>query len=150
MNASNSKTWLTRAVGRYGGTKLLWFHDPDRPDASEAEVRVADDRIDYTWSHEGSPQTGSMVFTFQPEGVEVEWFDSWHAKDTFICKGDHVADGIIVITSYGDASGPQWKWRTELRTPTPNELSIEMFNIEPSGAEQIAVRIRVERRRATR
>ena len=141
-----SAALLAQAVGSYSGPNLLWFQDPNKPHESEGEVEVEADRIRYTWSYEDKPQSGDMTFSFSPDGVEVEWNDTWHTPEPMQFKGDHVADAIIVRGTYGAGEGPDWGWRIELRAPRRGEFLIEMFNIHPDGQEDAAVRLHSERR----
>ena len=135
-----------RAAGRYSGTNLLWFEDPDRPEESAAEVHVDADRIRYSWSFRGEPQSGVFPFVFEGNAVSVDWTDTWHSTQPMTCTGTRTADAITFQGTYPAGDGPDWGWRTEIRQPAPDRVLIEMYNIEPSGEEQIAVRIQAQRR----
>ncbi len=134
------------ATGEYFGTNLLWFMDPDAPEESPTEVQVEAGQIRYTWQYKEAPQSGVLEFSFEGDQVSVDWTDTWHAAETMHCKGTRTGDAITVLVSYGAGEGPDWSWRTELRFPGPDQFLMEMYNIEPDGKEQIAVRLRADRK----
>jgi hypothetical protein len=142
----DAETFLDRAAGTYAGSNLLWFRDPDRPEESAAEVRVEAARVSYTWQYEGAPQSGVLDFAFEGDRVNAALTDTWHSPEPMSCAGTHTPDGVTFLGTYGAGSGPDWSWRTELRSPAPGELLMEMYNIEPSGEEHIAVRLRATSR----
>ena len=86
-----------------------------------------------------------MTLDREGEMATVDWNDTWHAKDSMRCAGTLTSEALIVETSYSAGDGPDWHWRTEVRTPSGDELLIEMYNITPEGDEQIAVRLRAKR-----
>tara|TARA_R110002126_G_scaffold12416_8_gene54004 strand:+ start:19580 stop:20035 length:456 start_codon:yes stop_codon:yes gene_type:complete len=142
-----SNALLTAAAGSYIGPNLLWFMDPNKPLESEGTAQVEGNEVRYTWSYEGKPQTGVMTCSFSDEGVSATLTDSWHTGGKPMqFTGDHLADAIVVNGTYAAGEGPDWGWRIELRVPGPSKLLIEMYNIQPDGVEQIAVRMRADRR----
>lgn len=143
---ATSTALLAQAAGNYTGPNLLWFMDPDKPLESDGTAAVEGNDIRYTWSYEGKPQTGVMTCAFTDSGVTAELTDSWHTGGKPMAfTGDYVADAIVVNGTYAAGEGPDWGWRIELRVPAAGELLIEMFNIQPDGVEQIAVRMRMNR-----
>lgn len=136
---------LKRAEGKFAGTKLLWFKDPDNPEQSAATAEVTGNDIRYTWSFRGNPQSGTLAFARSGDQVEAELTDSWQSPSPMHNTGTQTDDAITVGGSYSVKSGPDWHWRTEVRMPHENQLLIEMYNIQPDGLERIAVRLRANR-----
>ena len=141
-NQTTSAALLAMSVGSYAGPNLLWFMDPETPLESDGTIEVEADRLAYTWSYEGKPQTGVLTLDIGDDGITAELTDSWHtAGAPMAFTGEHVADAIVVNGTYSAGQGPDWGWRIELRAPEPGTFRIEMFNIQPDGVEQIAVRL---------
>lgn len=132
---------MERAAGTYTGTNWLWFENPEVPEESATEIQVVGDEVRYTWNFRGAEQTGVMGFTFDGDSASAHWTDTWHAKDPIVCPGTRTPDKIEVVGTYG----PGWSWRTEVSMTTSDEFLVEMFNINPEGEEQIAVRMRGRR-----
>ncbi len=132
---------LDRAAGRYTGTKLLWYQDPENPEKSDAVVEIEGDELHYTWSFRGEPQHGAFRFKFADAETTANWTDTWHAKQAMTCTGMTTPEQIEVLTNYG----PGWSWRTIVSVPSEGEILIEMINIDPKGAEQPAVRLTATR-----
>ncbi len=145
MSQVKTAALLGQASGRFAGTNLLWLEDPDKPRESAAEVQVEGTRIRYTWSFDGRAQSGSLALTLGRDGVEAEWSDTWHSPQPMAFAGPHSADAVVVRGNYSAGEGPEWGWRIEVRSPAPERLSIEMFNIHPDGQEDIAVRLEAQR-----
>lgn len=138
-------TFLSIAQGNYRGPNLLWFQDPNKPEESVSIVEVKETEINYDWQFRGKPQKGHMTFRIKGNAVEVDWVDTWHAADGFKCVGTHAQEEMKFLCTYGDGTGADWGWRTELSMPSADQFLIEMFNITPKGEEQIAVRILADR-----
>lgn len=146
---------LTALSGTWQGTKQLWL-DPDQPaceSRSTATVRqVAQGRflvLEYTWSDQGKPQDGMLVFGEEAPsgGIRAFWMDSWHMRDTIMpCDGAVGSDGgIWVQGSYAAPPDPDWGWRIALHPETDHAFRMRMHNIAPDGQESLAVEIRYTR-----
>jgi hypothetical protein len=46
----------------------------------------------------------------------------------------------VVRGSYAAPPGPDWGWRITLAATATSEIEISMFNIDPNGKEELAVR----------
>jgi hypothetical protein len=130
---------LASAMGTWMGTKKLWIRDPNAPEVSDIEVVVSVNRVSYTWSFQGRPQSGTIELSKKGDRVYAKWNDTWHSTKTMACEGTDT-DGRIVFTgTYAAGDGPDWSWRTELDLSKPGDFGLKMFNITPTGEERIAV-----------
>ena len=130
---------LSSAIGTWQGTKKLWIHDPDAPALCDTEVVVSADRVSYTWSFQGEPQSGTIELSKEGDRVRAQWTDTWHSPETMASEGTDTDGRIVVTGAYAAGDGPDWSWRTELDLSTPGGFGLKMFNIMPTGEERIAV-----------
>jgi len=141
---------LIACAGSWRGTNTL--HDPNtnKPEDSPATATVIPvlggrfARMDYTWSYQGKPQEGSLLFGFdvKADTVTVHWIDSWHMGDKVMeCRGPRPNGGTISVRgSYSEPAGSEWGWRIEITPDGGRTLRLVMFNIWPDGErEELAV-----------
>jgi hypothetical protein len=139
---------LKRSAGSWKGTYRLRevSHALSRSSSSASiaillQGRFA--RVDYTWSHNGEPQEGSLLFGFERKRrlLTAVWIDSWHMGDKFmICQGAVKANGALsAVGFYGVPSGPDWGWRTVMEARGGNSFRMIMYNVSPDGKEELAV-----------
>lgn len=135
-------------IGEWTGTNLLRFEPggADRITDSTLSVSQAAGNfltLAYTWSFDGAPQEGFMILGYDKAngGVSAAWGDSWHmSASLLISTGVIHGNGEIDIKGFYDApSGPPWGWRTTLKA-TETGFLLEMYNCEPEGGEELAVR----------
>ena len=71
------------------------------------------------------------------------WRDSFHSSEEFtISEGKAEGPGEVqILGHYSAPSGPDWGWRTHLRTDGEDRFEITMVNIAPGGEETPAVRM---------
>ena len=135
--------------GDWTGTSTLWLpwlSPPERESPSTATVERAVGgkfvSLGYTWEYEGAAQEGLLLLGRARSGeVTAAWADSWHMSDKIMyCTGSAGEDGAIsLLGSYEAPPGPDWGWKTEIRT-TDGGFEIVMHNISPEGEESIAFR----------
>ncbi|HEU4451471.1 MAG TPA: DUF1579 family protein [Longimicrobium sp.] len=145
---------LEPLLGSWTGTSTLfrpWMTPAESDSPSTATVeRVVGGKfaaLTYTWEIDGAPQEG-MILLGQGKGGEVTaaWGDSWHMNPKLMFSTGSAGEGgaISVLGSYEAPPGPDWGWRTEIRT-VEGGFEIVMHNISPDGEESIAVRNRYSR-----
>lgn len=139
---------LIDLAGRWTGTYRLWFPDNDgmreflcvSGATITPTVRDTFVRLDYTWSHEGTPHEGCVLVGYEVKDATATavWADSWHMGAAFLVSRGGVENGAIVVRgTYAVPDSPDWGWKTVL---TPDrELRLTMYNIHPGGEEMLAV-----------
>ncbi len=149
---------LAGLVGGWTGTSSIWL-EPGAA-AMQAPIQgsiqlVLDGRFAlflYQSSVDSEPQHGIFTFGFNTllERYEASWIDSFHNNTAMMfCTGAELENGFSVLGSYPDPSGgPDWGWRTEVRSPDPDHLAILAYNIAPEGQEVPAVEILLARVKA--
>ncbi len=140
---------LIDCTGTWNGINTLQDPHTNAPAESVSMARVTPVldgrfvRFDYTWSYEGKPQTGSLLFGFdQKEQIySAYWIDSWHMGNKAMeCRGLAQEGGIISVRgSYAAPPGPDWGWRIDLFPVDGITLKMVMYNIWPEGQEDLAV-----------
>jgi hypothetical protein len=145
----------TALIGEWRGTKELYMEPPPAAalpsSASLTIAAVAGGsflQLNYTWSFEGAEQTGVMLFGYEdPGAATLAWVDSFHMSSKIMfCTGSAAADGSVsFLGSYEAPPGPNWGWRTTIRSVSRDELQIVMHNISPEGQEDLAVQLSVTR-----
>ena len=137
-------------VGEWQGTKQLYFGPPPAPAISSPSklraVAVAGGnflQFDYRWSYEGEEQSGVLLFGCDEENAaSAAWVDSFHMSSKIMSStGAADAGAIDVRGSYAAPPGPDWGWRTIIRSASANEFQLVMHNISPEGQEDLAVQI---------
>lgn len=138
---------LEAAVGRWSGVNRLYMLEEEMREApSEAVFEPAAGgqfyTLRYTWSYEGQPQDGLLLFNRPGEqgAVEVYWVDSWHMGDLVLhSRGEAVAGGALVVRgTYRVGDSPEWGWRTDISAAS-DALNFIMYNVSPEGEEYLAV-----------
>ena len=133
--------------GAWAGPSRLILEGTVYDSESTARVRhVGQGRFvaaSYTWSIEGEPQAGEIVFpaALGDAPANAAWLDSWHMGDVIMfCQATFNRDGFAsLLGSYAAPTGPDWGWRTELGLNADDLLVLRMFNITPEGQEELAV-----------
>ena len=143
---------LEKLSGGWQGTSLLWLSEQPLESETTAAVRSAAGGtclcIEYRWSYEGEPQEGILLLGNQGEGgMQIIWRDSFHSDGAFmVSDGQTEGPGAVqAVTHYAAPPGPDWGWRTHLRTDDENRFEIAMVNISPDGEEDPAVRMEYRR-----
>ncbi len=139
---------LVDCAGTWNGINTLQDPHTNAPAESVSTATVMPEfdgrlvRLDYTWSYEGKPQAGSLLFGFDKEKNthRAHWFDSWHmGSKAMECSGVAQESGIISVRgSYAAPPGPDWGWRIDLHTDDIT-MKMVMYNIWPDGREDLAV-----------
>ena len=101
-------------------------------------------RVDYTWSYQGKPQQGSILFSTDDAtgAVTARWTDTWHTgNQPMVCSGRKTGGPTLSVRgSYAAPPGPDWGWRIDV-TPDGDRLRIVMHNVWPQelgGEEELA------------
>jgi hypothetical protein len=97
-------------------------------------------QIDYRWSLEGKPQSGSMIVGGNAADATMHWVDSFHQSTKVMdCRGTIRKGGVVDVRgTYAAPPGPDWGWRTVL-APRRGGLHLAMYNVWPDGREDLAV-----------
>jgi hypothetical protein len=144
---------LKRLAGDWQGTNLLWLSEQPRESETTATIKSAAGGtclcVEYVWSYEGEAQEGILLLGSQGEdAAQGIWRDSWHSSGSFMIS-DGKAEGlgqVQVLGHFAAPPGPDWGWRTHLRTDGEDRFEIVMTNISPEGEEDLAVRMEYRRR----
>ena len=140
------ETLIARA-GAWRGSNTL--HDPvtGQPEESPSTLVVTPVlggrfvRLDSTWSHQGTPQEGSLLIGFDPKSgaVSGHWVDSWHmGRLVLACRGVGSPDGVIALRgSFAAPPGPEWGWRIDVAA-VGEGLKVLHTCIDPDEAETVA------------
>ena len=147
MNALDT---LLACAGTWRGANRL-FVSPDGPADESASVvtvtpllRGTFVRLDQTWAREGRPAEGSLLVGFDAASkvATAHWIDTFHmGRKVMACEGTVGDDGALDVRGgYAAPPGPDWGWRIRVTAAAGSQLEIVMFNIDPAGNEQLAVR----------
>jgi hypothetical protein len=143
---------LIAAAGTWQGTNTL--QDPEtglQPETTDSVATVTPlldgrfVRIDYTWSHKGTPQSGSMLIGHQRKAgaLTMHWIDTWHNGEKVMAL-EGTGPEVDVRGSYAVPSHPDWGWRIRLELAADG-LAVRMWNVSPDGQEYPAVDARYPR-----
>jgi hypothetical protein len=151
---------LAAIVGAWEGTATTWTAPPPHPpDVSPWRLTIApmiggrffEQR--HWGSVGGDALEGVVIYGFDtPRGVHTAtWFDSFHTGTAqLVMEGPPPPEAAALLDVRGryfvKEIAAYWGWRTVLRTPAAGALRIEMFNIDPAGAEYHAVELVLTRR----
>ena len=140
---------LSACAGSWRGTNTL--QDPHAGIAAESPSKAtvspvpAGARLDYTWSYQGKPQQGSILFGIDDtaSAITAQWTDTWHTGNQPMAFYGLKPEGptLAVRGTYAAPPGPDWGWRIDV-TPGSDNLRIVMHNIWPKeqgGKEELAV-----------
>ena len=143
---------LEKLAGDWQGRNLLWLSEQPMESETTAAVRSAAGGtclcVEYVWSYEGKAQQGILLLGSQGEGVmQGVWRDSWHSSGEFMVSQGKAegADQVQILGHFAAPPGPDWGWRTHLRTDSEDRFEIVMTNISPEGEEDPAVRMEYRR-----
>lgn len=134
-------------LGKWEGTSRL-FHEGDIYDSqSTAEIRTVGQEqfvsIAYAWEIEGEAQDGRITYLskMKDQPTKATWLDSWHMRDSIMfCEATENQEGTVLLNgSYPAPAGLDWGWRIEVGSDRGGLLLIRMFNISPTGQEELAV-----------
>jgi hypothetical protein len=137
---------LLACAGDWRGVNRLWM-SPDVPaDESASNLTVVPMlggtflRVDQTWARQGRPEAGSMLLGYDDGAATGHWVDSFHnGRRVMACTGAASGAGVDVRGNYPAPPGPDWGWRIQV-IARPRELEIVMYNVDPGGMEELAVR----------
>jgi hypothetical protein len=135
--------WSELSDTRWNGDAELWL-DPlgDQAVRSACSARVGPSILEYTWQHEGQPQTGKLVLG---EGG-ADFTDTFHSSSAMSCACVPGSRALVDVQgSYGPDADWGWRITVSLRAPT-GELVLQMTNIAPWGEEVRAVRMVMSRK----
>ena len=138
---------LKASAGAWRGTSTL--QDPhaglaeESPSAATVTPEPDGVRIDYTWSYQGKPQQGSILFGLDGAAVTARWTDTWHTGGQPMDFAGPKPEGPAVTArgTYPAPPGPDWGWRIDV-TPGGESLRLVMHNVWPEeqgGQEELAV-----------
>ena len=155
---------LAPFTGSWQGHNLLRIMPTDeyQESVSAATVTVtagAFVTIEYTWQHEGKPQSGLLLLGSGPaagevpgevpgtaegeappsdagagtQGAKAVWVDSFHSGPEWLTLDGNIDDdGVIRLTGWYPApSGPDWGWQIHIHPGDGNGGRITMHNMVP-------------------
>ena len=139
---------LNACAGTWRGTSTLQDPHAGVPaeSLSTASISAARGgvRLDHTWSYQGKPQQGSILFgTGDAAGaLTAQRTDTWHtANEPMACFGPKTGGPTLSVRgTYAAPPGPDWGWRIDV-TPDGDRLRIVMHNVWPQeqgGEEELA------------
>ncbi|HSH37719.1 MAG TPA: DUF1579 family protein [Chthoniobacterales bacterium] len=137
-------------IGRWQGTKLLYFSPPPDPAVSSAStLSVAPAaggsflQFNYKWTYEGAEQSGVLLLGCDDvNAATAAWIDSFHMSSKIMfCTGTGADGAAELLGSYAAPPGPNWGWSIAIRSVAEDELQIVMHNISPEGQQDLAVQI---------
>ncbi len=146
---------LSRSKGHWEGTKKLWL----APGKSKCECSITANVTDsvlgrsaviaYSWLLEGVRQEGHLLLTtdFGKGAVQAAWVDSFHkSTGIMILKGEFTANNTIdLMGHYSDSKGPDSGCRMIIREPDDRTLDLIVYNVIPTGKEQLAIEVRLSK-----
>src|SRR5262245_33842346 len=129
---------FSACTGIWRGTSKL--QDPHAGVAAESPSTAAVGpvpggvRLDYTWSYQGKPQQGFILFgpDDAAEAVTARWTDTWHTgNQPMACSGQKPSGNTLSVRgTYAAPPGPDWGWRIDV-TPDTKKLRTVMYNVWP-------------------
>ncbi len=127
----------------WSGNAELWL-DPlgNEAEWSECTARIGPTALEYTWQHDGKPQSGKLVLV--DDGADFT--DTFHSSSVMhFTRVPHGRAPLDLRGSYGPEG--DWGWRITLSVRAPSgELVVQMTNITPWGEEVRAVRMVMSRK----
>jgi hypothetical protein len=137
---------LATLAGDWTGTNRVQPAPTDPVNESASQLTISPIlggtflRIDQEWSWNDTPQSGSLLIGYLPkqELATIHWIDTWHNGRGSMALTGRFADDGIKLTALGSFSvdtGPDWGWRIELQLTDADELTINMFCINPANAK---------------
>lgn len=144
MTVKAREVFSKLAGSDWDGLAELWL-DPAGNDAdkSACTLHVEADRLEYTWSREGTEHRGTLALT--DDGAR--WQDGWHQSDGVDCTNLPGTWAVLAVGySYRAPGTPDWGWRITFIERPSGELVLQMTNVAPWGEEFRAVRMTFERR----
>jgi hypothetical protein len=130
-------------IGNWSGDYALWF-EPGEPVSRSTSLLTVGQRpegvlFEYDWVFDDKPQTGTYLV--RPEG-SIAFVDSLHTSGSVM---DCTPNSVLDVTGTYEAEGQVWKWRTRIEMPSPDELLVTAWNVEPDGEEVLATQARYRR-----
>ena len=136
-------------LGDWVGSKQLWMNPAEPPLTSPSTLTVATTAqgrfltLAYTWAFGDQPQDGLLLIGAPKadEPATAGWVDSFHQGSKVMhCSGQATDSGVSVTGHYAAPPGPDWGWSLSVNASVTGELILEMHNIPPGGAPELAVR----------
>jgi hypothetical protein len=136
---------LADCAGNWRGTSTL--QDPhagiaeESPSTATVTLLPGSIRLEYTWSYQGTPQRGSILFAVDGPTITALWADTWHTGNKPMACSGPGGDTLSVRGSYPAPPGPDWGWRIDA-LPNGQKLCLGMWNLWPAelgGKEERAV-----------
>ncbi|MDZ4811297.1 MAG: DUF1579 family protein [Pseudomonadota bacterium] len=138
-------------IGSWVGTNRLWMDGSRSPAlSSESRAQIAPEangnflHMRYRWQYEAVEQEGCLLLGNQnaSDAITAAWCDSFHMSGKLMfCTGSVNASGDVDMRgSYAAPPGPDWGWRISLSMASADRLCMQMFNIDPHGLEELAVK----------
>ena len=132
--------------GSWRGRNSLWLEPGKPPAVSEATMEAGADLLSWRWSFDGGAREGSLRLFGPAPSLRAQFADTFHAAAGLALHGFVREGRLMLYGTYATGEGqPEWGWRLELDWADPGALVLRMFNLEPSGVEEIAVDLRAGR-----
>lgn len=144
---------FTALIGKWEGETKTIFDPSALPESGhcKTEFKLILDNLFLQETYEGSignkSHTGRRILGFDSRlnTITCYWMDTFHTGATAMtCSGAIEASKISVLGHYYGGSD-QWGWRTDFEV-NGDELTIQQYNISPSGQVDLAVESKLRRR----
>jgi hypothetical protein len=146
---------LADLAGEWQGMTKTWFEPDVIADESpmEGSIRpVLDGRFamhEYKGELQGKPFEGICIIGYDlgSKKFQSAWVDTFHMSTAILFSEGDAGDSFSAKGTYFTGSdSPRWGWRTEIETPSADELILRAYNVSPEGEEALATETRYSRK----
>lgn len=127
-------------LGEYSGPNQLWLRPGTPSDTSEGRLRLEPGVLHVFWARKGEPKQGRLEIQVEGEVARVSWTDTWHNPEAMLQEGT-CTDGRLDVMGHYSAGEETWGWRTVVDFSVPEQLTLLMYNVLPTGEQAEAVRL---------
>lgn len=126
---------------------MSWLEDEaQRIKKGPSSVQIEPDpassfaKVSYIWGLDGELHHGMLLVSSDDQGAtSAGWVDAWHMNSEVMVMKGSAHDSLNLLGSYRVEGHPDWGWRITVHKEA-DELRLHMFNIDPDGNEEWAVR----------
>lgn len=126
--------------GTWKGSNRLWLSPAAPAEISEGTLVASAEALSIRWASQGTAHHGQLELRGPPTSCRGDFTDSFHAASGMVLHGRVSSATLVLFGTYPAGAGlPDWGWRIEVDWSDPDHLTLHMVNVEPSGAEAMAV-----------
>ena len=141
---------LAQLTGSFSGLNRLWLQPG--PLSDEQPITLTCNtahtphfrHLRYQSNTQGKSMVGELLLGYDPwqACLEAAWVDSFHMSKAMmhLVGQAHGPELWLAGDYYAGPEHPRWGWHVTLN-PSPQRLLIEMFNVPPDEAPQLAVQL---------